>query len=127
MSTGGGVASRSTPVVEEQDDYVYYPGYEVYYSNRRHQYMYRDGNTWVSRPAPANVQIDVLLASPSVRMDFHDTPAQHHENVVRNYPKTWKPQGDGQQVKTEPKKTEPQDDRKADKKDEHVDDQKEHN
>src|SRR5678815_48512 len=35
-----------------QDDYVYYPGYEVYYSSNRRQYTYRDGGSWVSRPTP---------------------------------------------------------------------------
>jgi len=34
---------------------------------------------WVSRPAPMGVSADVLLASPSVKMDFHDSPANHHE------------------------------------------------
>ena len=29
------------------DDYVYYPYYETYYSSHRHQYVYRDGHSWV--------------------------------------------------------------------------------
>jgi hypothetical protein len=83
------------PVVETavvvQDDYVYYPDYEVYYSSSRHEYAYREGSAWVSRPAPRGVTVNVLLASPSVRMDFHDSPANHHAEVVRQYPKNWKP------------------------------------
>ena len=75
------------------DDYVYYPGYEVYYSSSRHQYAYREGNAWVARPAPRGVSTDVLLASPSVKMDFHDSPAIHHATVVQKYPKNWKPAG----------------------------------
>src|SRR5271170_4150653 len=67
------------PVVETgvvvEDDYVYYPNYGVYYSSSRHQYAYLEGGAWVSRPAPRGVSVDVLLASPSVRMDFHDSPA----------------------------------------------------
>jgi malate synthase len=74
-----------------QDDYVYYPDYEVYYSSSRHEYAYREGSAWVSRPAPRGVTVNVLLASPSVRMDFHDSPANHHAEVVRQYPKNWKP------------------------------------
>jgi hypothetical protein len=74
-----------------QDDYVYYPGYEVYYSRSRNQYAYREGRRWVSRPAPRGVSVDVLLASPSVNMNFHDSPAQHHAAVVRQYPKNWTP------------------------------------
>ena len=70
-----------------QDDHVYYPGYQVYYSNNRHQYIYRDGRSWVSRPAPPRVSADVLFTSPSVRLDFHDSPSIHHASVVKQYPK----------------------------------------
>jgi hypothetical protein len=38
----------------------------------------------------------VLLASPSVKMDFHDSPAQHHAAVVKQYPKNWKPSASNQ-------------------------------
>ena len=38
--------------VAAQDDYVYYPAYQVYYSGARHQYVYQDGSSWVSRSAP---------------------------------------------------------------------------
>jgi hypothetical protein len=78
-------------VVVAQDDYVYYPQYEVYYSASRHQYGYRDGNSWAWRPAPPHVSLNVLVASPSVHMDFHDSPEKHHSDVVRSYPKNWKP------------------------------------
>jgi hypothetical protein len=85
------------PVVETafvvQDDYVYYPDYEVYYSSSRHQYAYIEGGAWVSRPAPRGVSVGVLLASPSVRMDFHDSPAHHHSEVVQKYPRNWAPPG----------------------------------
>src|ERR1700690_4549711 len=76
-----------------QDDYVYYPDYECYYSVSRHQYAYREGGAGVLRPAPRGVSVDVLLASPSVRMDFHDSPARHNAAVVQNYPKNWAPPG----------------------------------
>src|SRR5471030_43661 len=75
------------PVVETsvvvEDDYVYYPGYDVYYNSSRHQYAYLEGGAWVSRPEPRGVSIDVLLASPSVRMDFHDSPARHHAEMIK--------------------------------------------
>jgi hypothetical protein len=74
------------PVVVVEDDYVYYPGYEVYYSSSRHQYAYLEGGAWVSRPAPRGVSVNVLLRSPSVRMNFHDSPEHHHAEVVRQYP-----------------------------------------
>jgi hypothetical protein len=104
------------PVVETgvvvEDDYVYYPNYQVYYSSSRHQYAYMEGGAWVSRPAPRGVSVDVLLASPSVRMDFHDSPANHHAEVVRQYPKNWKQSGPNQGQK---------ENRKDDKRDDHGD------
>ena len=81
------------PVVVMEDDYVYYPNYEIYYSSSRHQYAYRDGNGWVARPAPRGVSVNVLFASPSVRMNFHDAPANHHAEIVRQYPRNWAPAG----------------------------------
>jgi uncharacterized protein YijF (DUF1287 family) len=78
------------PAVAVQDNYVYYPNYGVYYNSSRHNYAYRDGNAWVSRPAPNGVSADVLLASPSVKMDFHDSPANHHAAMVQKYPRNWK-------------------------------------
>jgi hypothetical protein len=81
------------PVVLVQDDYVYYPGYQIYYSSYRRQYVYQDGRSWVSRPAPPRVSVDVLFASPSVRLDFHDSPSIHHARVVQQYPKHWVPPG----------------------------------
>ena len=76
-----------------QDDYVYYPGYQVYYSGRSRQYVYLEGSAWVSRPAPPHVSIDVLFASPSVSLDFHDAPSVHHATVVQTYPRDWTPPG----------------------------------
>ena len=93
----------------QEDDYVYYPGYETYYSSNRHQYLYRDGSNWVTRPAPSRVAVDVLLASPSVRVDFHDSPAQHHAAVVKSYPKNWKPAGNSPEVRKERPKEERRD------------------
>ena len=102
--------------VSVEDDYVYYPGYEVYYSNTRHQYMYRDGSRWVTRAAPPRVQLNVLLASPSVRADFRDSPERHHEEMVRRYPKNWKPSENKNEIR--------KDDRKDGRKDDHDDDRK---
>jgi hypothetical protein len=81
------------PAMVVQDDYVYYPDYEVYYSGSRHQYFYMDGGAFVSRPAPRGVSVDVLFASPSVRMNFHDSPANHHAEIVRQYPGNRSPRG----------------------------------
>lgn len=79
------------PAVVTQDDYVYYPNYGVYYNSSRHQYAYLEGGAWVSAPAPSGVSVGVLLASPSVHMDFHDSPSRHHAETVQKYPRNWAP------------------------------------
>jgi len=89
----GSVQVEPDATFAAQDDYVYYPQYECYYSVSRHRYAYREGNAWVARPAPRGVSPEVLRASPSMKMDFHDSPAQHHATVVRQYPKNWSPAG----------------------------------
>jgi hypothetical protein len=77
------------------DDFIYYPAYEVYYSSSRRKYTSWDGRSWVSSPTPPHVSAEALSAGPSVRMDFHDAPAAHHASVVREYPKHWTPTGQG--------------------------------
>ena len=116
--------SRATTTVMFEDDYDYYPGYEVYYSRSRHEYVYLDGNTWVRRPQPRGVTLEVLLAAPAVRVDFRDSPEQHHAAVVRSYPRDWKradSKGDEQKEKKDGKKEKKdrKDDDKDDRKDEH--------
>jgi hypothetical protein len=81
--------------VVAQPEYVYYPGYQVYYSSNTRQYVYLEGHSWVSRPAPPRVSTEVFFASPSVRLAFHDSPSIHHATVVRQYPKHWAPPGQG--------------------------------
>jgi len=76
-----------------REEYVYYPSHQVYYSSTRHQYVYLEGRSWVTRPAPPRVSVDVLVASPSVRLDFHDAPSAYHSRVVRQYPRNWSPPG----------------------------------
>jgi hypothetical protein len=88
-------AVPAQPTAVGEDDYVYYPSYEIYYSRIHHNYRFREGNAWVTRSAPPRISVDVLFASPSVRMDFHDAPERHHENIVRSYPKNWAPPGAG--------------------------------
>jgi hypothetical protein len=84
------VVAAPPVVVVAPDNYVYYPGYGVYYNTSRHQYAFLDGGAWVLRSAPLGVSADVLLASPSVQMDFHDSPANHHADMARKYPKNYK-------------------------------------
>ncbi|HEX3718673.1 MAG TPA: hypothetical protein VH595_11955 [Verrucomicrobiae bacterium] len=76
-------------VVVAPDNYVYYPKYGAYYSAKRHQYYYQNHGAWVWGASPPGVRGDVVLGSPSVKMDFHDSPAHHHDDIVRKYPKDW--------------------------------------
>ena len=39
-----GAVHLQTSVAVYEDDYDYYPGYEVYYSRNRDEYVYRDGS-----------------------------------------------------------------------------------
>ena len=74
-----------------QDDYVYYPSHQVYYSGRSRQYVYLEGRSWVSRPTPPHITAEVLFASPSVRVDFRGSPAPYHARYVERYPRNWTP------------------------------------
>jgi hypothetical protein len=88
-----GVYVQPSVQVVVQDDYVYYPAYEVYYSSSQRQYIYLDGGAWVTRSSPSGISVDVLFASPSVRVGFHDAPSLHHASVVQAYPRSWAPPG----------------------------------
>jgi len=91
----GGYTPETSVYVETgvaaQDDYVYYPDYQVYYSGHRRQFVYLDGHKWVSRSAPPRVSADALFGSQAVRVDFHDAPGNHHAQIVKQYPKHWAP------------------------------------
>lgn len=80
--------SSGAGTVVVQDDYVYYPGDEVYYNNTRRQYVYREGSAWVNRPQPPRGWV---RTAPSVHVDFHDAPEHHHADVTKTYPKNWHP------------------------------------
>ncbi len=83
-----GYDDRTT--VAYEDDYDYYPGHEVYYARNHQEYIYRDGNRWVRAPQPRGVSSQVLFSSPSVRVEFRDSPERHHDNVIRRYPRDWR-------------------------------------
>ena len=74
-----------------EDDYIYYPGYQMYYGSRSHRWYDYESSRWMSRPAPRYLSPRVIRASPSVRVDFHDSPAAHHAQVIQTYPRNWRP------------------------------------
>ena len=94
--SAGVYAAPPVATVVVQNDYVYYPNYEIYYNSSRHQYAHLDGGAWVWSMAPDGVAVDVLLASPSARMDFHDSLEKHHAEMLQKYPRNWRP-SDGRQ------------------------------
>ena len=77
--------------VVAQDDYVYYPHYGMYYNRFRHRFYYENNGAWVVAEAPVGVTADVVLASPSVHMDFRDLPEHHHADILKRYPRDWAP------------------------------------
>jgi hypothetical protein len=95
-AASGGINVTSPVVVPPpllQDDCVYYPNYSIYYNSSLHQYVYLQDGAWVSTSAPRGVPVAVLLASPSVSMDFHDSPEKHHAEMEHKCPKNWAPAG----------------------------------
>lgn len=122
-------AVRMQADVVFEDDYDYYPSYETYYSRSRHEFVYRDGGRWVRRTEPNGVSLTLLLAAPSVRMDFRDAPERHHNTVVRTYPRNWSPAGAGHDAKRQrqdARHNERKDDRKNDRRDGHANDDRQH-
>ena len=82
--------ARIATVMGRLDSYVYYPGYEVYYNRTKDQYVFQNDRAWVTQhEPPLDVNGVDLLASPSVAMNFSDTPERHHAAVVRTYPRYW--------------------------------------
>ena len=106
----------------DSDNYVYYPGQEVYYNSTRHQYVYRDGKSWVTRPEPPRTAVKTLPSAPSVPVQFHDAPERHHSDIVKEYPKTWKPQPKAPNARDDHR-----DDHKDDRKDDNKDDRRKQN
>jgi hypothetical protein len=100
------------PAVVIVDDFIYYPDYAIYYNSSRHQYAYLEGGTWIFAAAPVGVTVDVLLASPSVHMDWHDSPAKHHAEMLEKYPGNRKPTAAHQDQKEDQKDAVPVHDKK---------------
>ena len=77
-------------VLGRLDSYVYYPAYEVYHNTAKDQYIFRSGGAWVTQDAPPrDVEVDALLVSPSVAMNFDDAPSRHHPVIMMMYPRNW--------------------------------------
>lgn len=67
------------PKVPIQDAYVYYPDHDVYYNGTRRNYMYVENGGWVTDlTPPSRVSVEVLRASPAVKLKPNDFPEHHH-------------------------------------------------
>lgn len=87
-----------------EDAYVYYPAYQIYYNTLRRDYVYLDHGKWVSRSTlPRRMKGKTLTSSPSVKLDFRDSPSIHHADVTEQYPKDWVPSGDSTETRDEAK------------------------
>jgi len=87
-SSGSGHVSVAASGVIGEDDYVYYPGSEVYYSPSHRYYYYHDGSSWVHRSEPPKVWVH---DAPSVNIHLKDSPERHHSETVKKYPRNWHP------------------------------------
>ena len=74
--------------------------------------MYLKGDVWITQSAPDCVSAEVLMVSPSVDMDFHDSPERHHAEMLKNYPHDWKPSGAHQDQKEDRRDAAPDHDKK---------------
>jgi hypothetical protein len=87
-----------------EDGYVYYPAYQVYYNKFRREYVFLEHGEWVSRSKPPRrMKGKALDSSPSVKLDFRDSPSLHHAEVVEQYPKNWMPDGDAKENRDDEK------------------------
>jgi hypothetical protein len=89
VSVGVNIEVPVPTVTVATDDYVYYPAYGAYYSPRRHLFAYVNGGAWAWRATPPGVTAEVALASPSVKMGWHDAPWFHHKDTLKAYPRDW--------------------------------------
>jgi len=92
IRVGVNIPVPAPTVTVAPDNYVYYPAYGSYYSPKRHRFAFIRGNSWVWDASPPGASATVVLGSPSVNMDWHDAPWNHHRDVVKTYPKDWRPE-----------------------------------
>ncbi len=122
MTAGSGPSSHypTRPAVQAslglEDDYDYYPRYEIYYSRRRNEYVYRDANAWVRRSDLRGITLAMLQSGPVVRMPFHDSPEFHHGSIVQSFPRNWEQSGPKRDDKNT-RRDDPRDGKKGDQKD----------
>ncbi|MBA4137496.1 MAG: hypothetical protein C0518_09295 [Opitutus sp.] len=91
---GPGFSSPAPGPAVHRAGYDYFPDYEVYYDRYRGEYIYVDRGRWVRSPRPRGFDVNVLLSTPSVHLEFRDSPVRHHREVIRNYPRGWRRAGD---------------------------------
>jgi hypothetical protein len=66
-----------------QNQYLYYPDYDLYYNRNTGDFISFENNRWIARKSPRNVSSDRLFASRSVSLQGYDTPEQHRAMYYR--------------------------------------------
>ena len=79
-----------TAALRRVDTYIYFSNYQIYRHPGRGEYVFWDGQAWItSKEPPLEVTAELLLGSPTVQLEFDDHPAKHHREVVQRYPRDW--------------------------------------
>ncbi len=79
---GYAVSGPNTHTVAQQD-YVYYPTHNVYYSRGADNFRVYEGNRWVTVTTPRNVNRQRVLATESVSIAQYGTPERHYTEYVQ--------------------------------------------
>lgn len=82
QNDGYAVSTPNTHTVAQQD-YVYYPTHNVYYSRGADNFRVYEGNRWVTVNTPRNVNRQRVLATESVSIAQYGTPERHYTEYVQ--------------------------------------------
>jgi hypothetical protein len=75
-------------------EYVYFPDFEIYYSNVKGVYYFQLGDRWTSSLfPPETIRTDVLWGSVRVTVSLRTLPEKSHERISKKYPHGWRPPG----------------------------------
>lgn len=100
----GGVAVFGNPGYQTrtvvQNDYFYFPDYDIYYNRASGEFLSVENGRWTSRNRPLNVPVNRLLASRAVSVNTYISPQHHREVYLRRNVRQgrWQPASNAGQV-----------------------------